>query len=69
MQKAQGKELVLLNTAGRMQTNTNLMDEMKKIKRVAKPDLVVFVGDALTGNDATQQASKFKKLLTLTVLF
>ncbi len=57
--KAQGKELVLIDTAGRMQTNTNLMDEMKKIKRVAKPDLVVFVGDALTGNDATQQASKF----------
>ncbi len=57
--KAQGKELVLIDTAGRMQTNTNLMDEMKKIKRVAKPDLVVFVGDALTGNDATEQASKF----------
>ena len=57
--RAQGKELVLIDTAGRMQTNTNLMDEMKKIKRVAKPDLVVFVGDALTGNDATEQASKF----------
>lgn len=57
--KAQGKELVLIDTAGRMQTNTNLMDEMKKIKRVAKPDLVIFVGDALTGNDATEQAIKF----------
>ncbi len=61
--KAQGKELVLIDTAGRMQTNTNLMDEMKKIKRVAKPDLVVFVGDALTGNDATQQASKFNEAI------
>ena len=57
--KAQGKELVLIDTAGRMQTNTNLMDEMKKIRRVAKPDLVIFVGDALTGNDAVEQASKF----------
>ena len=57
--RAQNKDLVLIDTAGRMQTNTNLMDEMKKIKRVAKPDLVVFVGDALTGNDATEQASKF----------
>lgn len=57
--KAQGKELVLIDTAGRMQTNTNLMDEMKKIKRVANPDLVIFVGDALTGNDATEQAVKF----------
>lgn len=63
--KAQGKELVLIDTAGRMQTNTNLMDEMKKIKRVAKPDLVVFVGDALTGNNATQQASKFNEAIDL----
>ncbi|RBQ23470.1 Signal recognition particle 54 kDa protein [Candidatus Methanobinarius endosymbioticus] len=57
--KAKGKELVLIDTAGRMQTNTNLMDEMKKIKRVAKPDLVIFVGDSLTGNDAVEQAIKF----------
>lgn len=57
--RAQGKELVLIDTAGRMQTNTDLMDEMKKIKRVANPDLVIFVGDALTGNDATEQAVKF----------
>lgn len=63
--KAQGKELVLIDTAGRMQTNTNLMDEMKKIKRVAKPDLVVFVGDALTGNDVTQQASKFNEAIDI----
>ena len=63
--KAQGKELVLIDTAGRMQTNTNLMDEMKKIKRVAKPDLVVFVGDALTGNDATHQASKFNEAIDI----
>ena len=57
--KAQGKELVLVDTAGRMQTNTNLMDEMKKIKRVINPDLILFVGDALTGNDAVEQARKF----------
>lgn len=57
--RAQGKELVLVDTAGRMQTNVNLMDEMKKIQRVIKPDLVLFVGDALTGNDAVEQARKF----------
>ena len=57
--KAQGKDLVLVDTAGRMQTNINLMDEMKKIKRVIKPDLIIFVGDALTGNDAVEQARKF----------
>ena len=63
--KAQGKELVLIDTAGRMQTNTNLMDEMKKIKRVSKPDLVIFVGDALTGNDATEQAKKFNEAIDI----
>ncbi|MDO5848523.1 MAG: signal recognition particle-docking protein FtsY [Methanobrevibacter sp.] len=63
--KAKGKELVLIDTAGRMQTNTNLMDEMKKIKRVSNPDLVVFVGDALTGNDATEQAVKFNDAIDI----
>ncbi|MBU4256020.1 MAG: signal recognition particle-docking protein FtsY, partial [Candidatus Thermoplasmatota archaeon] len=56
---ARKKDVVLIDTAGRMQTNVNLMDEMKKIKRIANPDLVVFVGDALTGNDAVNQASAF----------
>ena len=63
--KAHNKELVLIDTAGRMQTNTNLMDEMKKIRRVAKPDLVIFVGDALTGNDATEQATKFNEAIDI----
>ena len=63
--RAQGKELVLIDTAGRMQTNTNLMDEMKKIKRVANPDLVIFVGDAITGNDATEQARKFNEAIDI----
>jgi len=57
--KARKKAAVLIDTAGRMQTNTNLMDEMKKIKRVAKPDAVFFVGDALAGSDAVEQAKKF----------
>ncbi|MBM4240434.1 MAG: signal recognition particle-docking protein FtsY [Euryarchaeota archaeon] len=57
--KAKGKDVVLVDTAGRMQTNVNLMDEMKKIKRVIEPDLIIFVGDALTGNDAVDQAIKF----------
>lgn len=62
---AQHKDLVLIDTAGRMQTNTNLMDEMKKIKRVAKPDLIIFVGDALTGNDAVEQATKFNEAIDI----
>jgi len=59
--KARFKDVVLIDTAGRMQTNTNLMDEMKKLKRIAQPDLVIFVGDSLAGNDAVEQASKFNE--------
>jgi len=61
--KARHKDIVLIDTAGRMQTNINLMEEMKKIKRVAKPHLTIFVGDALTGNDAIEQAKKFNEAI------
>ncbi|MFA6680276.1 MAG: signal recognition particle-docking protein FtsY [Candidatus Methanomethylophilaceae archaeon] len=57
--KAKRKDAVLIDTAGRMQTNNNLIDEMKKIVRVAKPELKVFVGDSLAGNDAIEQARAF----------
>ncbi len=56
---AHGINVVLIDTAGRMQTNKNLLEEMKKIARVAKPDLTILVADALTGNDAVEQARKF----------
>ncbi len=59
--KARQRDVVLVDTAGRMQTNANLMDEMKKIKRVAKPHLTIFVGDSLAGNDAIEQAVTFNK--------
>ncbi len=59
--KAKRRDIVLVDTAGRMQTNANLMDEMKKIKRVVSPHLVIFVGDALAGNDAIEQAVAFDK--------
>lgn len=57
--KSKRKDVVLIDTAGRMQTNSNLIEEMKKIVRVAKPDLKVFVGDSLAGNDAIEQAKVF----------
>ena len=56
---ARGIDVVLIDTAGRMQTNRNLMDELKKIKRVVHPDLTIMVADALVGNDAIQQAETF----------
>jgi fused signal recognition particle receptor len=58
---AHGINVVLIDTAGRMQTNKNLLEEMKKIARVAKPDLTILVADALTGNDAVEQAQKFSE--------
>ena len=57
--KSKRKDIVLIDTAGRMQTNNNLIEEMKKIVRVSKPDLKVFVGDSLAGNDAIEQAKVF----------
>ncbi|HOE52616.1 MAG TPA: signal recognition particle-docking protein FtsY [Methanomassiliicoccales archaeon] len=59
--KARKRDVVLVDTAGRMQTNANLMDEMKKIKRVVRPHLTVFVGDSLAGNDAIEQARAFER--------
>lgn len=63
--KTRGINVVLVDTAGRMQTNKNLMAEMEKIIRVLKPDLTIFVGDALTGNDAVSQAEEFDKYVNI----
>ena len=63
--KAHGTDSVLIDTAGRMQTNKNLIDEMKKIIRIAKPDLTLLVIDALTGNDAAEQAAIFSKAVSI----
>jgi fused signal recognition particle receptor len=57
--RAHGKDAVLIDTAGRMETNVNLLDELKKVVRVTNPDMVIFVGDALTGNAALDQAETF----------
>lgn len=59
--RARGIDAVLIDTAGRMQTNRNLMDELRKVKRVVQPDLTVMILDSLTGNDATEQATTFNE--------
>jgi len=59
--KAHGINIVLIDTAGRMQTNQNLMNELAKVKRVVAPDLTVLTVDSLTGNDAVMQAEEFHK--------
>ena len=59
--KAKNIDVVLIDTAGRMHSNVNLIDEMKKIIRVAKPDLKIFVGESITGNDCVEQAKTFNE--------
>ncbi|HIF05221.1 MAG TPA: signal recognition particle-docking protein FtsY [Candidatus Poseidoniales archaeon] len=61
--KARGADVVIVDTAGRMTNKTNLMNELEKVHRVAQPHLVLFVGDALAGNDAVEQAVEFQRML------
>lgn len=59
--KSHHMDVLLVDTAGRMQTNQNLMEEMGKIVRVVNPDFKIFIGDSLAGNDAISQAQLFNK--------
>ena len=59
--KAHNKDVVLADTAGRLHTNINLMDQMRKIVRVTKPDLLIFVDEAIAGNDAVERARLFNE--------
>ncbi len=61
--RAKGLDVVLVDTAGRQHTNENLVEEAKKIRRVVAPQLTVFVGDALSGNDVVDQAKLFEDAL------
>ena len=61
--KAKGDDIVIIDTAGRMQNKTNLMEELRKVHRVTNPHLVLFVADALAGNDAVEQARVFQSML------
>jgi fused signal recognition particle receptor len=63
--RAHGVNVVLIDTAGRMGTNANLLEEMKKIVRVTKPDLTILVVDALTGNDAVEQGKVFAQAVNI----
>ena len=63
--QSRGINVVLIDTAGRIQTDRNLMSELAKIKRVVSPDLTILVIDALIGNDAVLQAEEFHKSVTV----
>ncbi len=57
--EANGYDVVLCDTAGRSHTNVNLMEEIKKVCRVNKPDMKILILDALTGNDIISQVTLF----------
>ena len=63
--KAKHKDIVLADTAGRMHTNINLMDQLKKVCRVNDPDLVIFVDEATAGNDAVERAKLFNDAVSI----
>ena len=58
-------DAVLIDTSGRLHSNENLMAELKKIIRISNPDLTIFVGEAITGNDAVEQAKTFNEQIGL----
>jgi len=62
---AKNIDAVLIDTAGRMHSNVNLMDELKKVIRVSKPDLKIFVGESITGNDCVEQARIFNESIDI----
>ena len=59
--KSHKTDCVLIDTAGRMQTSKNLMEQIEKIIKVVTPDMTIFVGDSLAGNDTVNQAREFYK--------
>ncbi len=58
-------DVVMIDTAGRQETNRNLIEELKKIERVIKPDLKLFVGEAFAGRNLVKQAREFDSALSV----
>lgn len=63
--EARNIDVVLIDTAGRQHSNTNLMDELRKINRVAKPDFKIFIGESITGNDIIEQVKQFNSAVEI----
>ncbi len=59
----QNIDVVIIDTAGRLHSNDNLMMELKKLERVCKPDMKIFVGESITGNDCVEQARTYNEMV------
>ncbi len=63
--EAEKADVLMIDSAGRQETNRNLLEELKKMERVIKPDLKVFVGEAFAGKNLIKQARTFDEALNL----
>jgi len=63
--KAHGADVVLIDSAGRQETNKSLINEVQKMVRIAKPDLTVFVGESTAGNRIAEQIKEFNKFVKI----
>jgi fused signal recognition particle receptor len=61
--QAHGTDVVLADTAGRFHNRANLMNQLEKIRRVIKPDLVIYVDEAVAGNDAVIRSEEFNRMV------
>jgi len=61
-----GSDVLIVDTAGRLHIDDQLMEEMQSLKRLLNPQEILFVADAMTGQDAVRSADEFHKKLTLT---
>ncbi len=59
--KAHGIDAVLIDTAGRQDTNISLLNEMKKMRRVINPDICIYIGESIAGNAILEQISAFDR--------
>ncbi|MGC8537687.1 MAG: signal recognition particle-docking protein FtsY [Candidatus Micrarchaeia archaeon] len=63
--KAHGNDVVLIDSAGRQETNKNLIGEVQKMHRVIKPDLTIYVGESVSGGMIAEQIAEFNKFIKI----
>ncbi|MCW6160482.1 MAG: signal recognition particle-docking protein FtsY [Candidatus Micrarchaeales archaeon] len=63
--KSHSIQAVLIDSAGRQETNKNLIKEMEKMVRVAQPNITIFVGESTTGNQLSEQVREFAKFMRI----
>jgi len=61
--RANSTDVVLIDSAGRQDTNANLLSELKKINRIAKPDLKIYIGESIGGNSVIEQIRAFNEAI------